>query len=239
MMQPPHEGGWLRASALPLKDGLLAVQTLFGPPMITLAARRTLSIFVIAFGISIVGSHFFERANAAPAPGGRISGDERPLSEDMSGEGMLIPVAGIKASQLVDTFDQGRSGHTHHAIDILAPRGTEVLATSDGTIRKLFHSGDGGITIYEGEPSGHRMFYYAHLDRYADGLAAGAAVRRGEVIGYVGTTGNAPKNTPHLHFAVFDLPPSGEWWKGDAVDPYPLLINAAHARVAASAIGNP
>ena len=202
--------------------------------MITLAARRTLSVFVIAFGISIVGAHLFERADAAPASSARrTSGDAQAYPSNTSGEGMLIPVAGVKASQLVDTFDQGRVGHTHHAIDILAPRGTDVVATADGRIRKLFSSGDGGITIYEGDPTGHRMYYYAHLDRYADGLAEGAMVRRGDVIGYVGTTGNAPKNTPHLHFAVIELPPSGEWWKGDPIDPYPLLINAARQRAMA------
>jgi murein DD-endopeptidase MepM/ murein hydrolase activator NlpD len=201
--------------------------------MITLAARRTLSAFVIAFGFAITGAHLFERTDAAPS---RLSAGEQSFPSDMSGDGMLIPVAGINVSQLVDTFDQGRSGHTHHAIDILAPRGTDVVATADGRIRKLFNSGDGGITIYEGDTTGHRMYYYAHLDRYADGLAEGAAVRRGEVIAYVGTTGNAPKSTPHLHFAVFELPPSGEWWKGDAIDPYPLLVNAARKRAMASLV---
>jgi murein DD-endopeptidase MepM/ murein hydrolase activator NlpD len=208
--------------------------------MITLAARRTLSAIVIAFGISIVGSHYFEHANAAPAHfAQRGAGEEQDFPSDPSGDGLLIPVVGIKASQLVDTFDEGRAGHTHHAIDILAPRGTSVVATADGRIRKLFSSGDGGITIYEGDRTGHRMYYYAHLDHYADGLLEGNVVRRGEVIAFVGTTGNAPKNTPHLHFAVFDLPPSGEWWKGDAIDPYPLLVNAAHAGAIASAVGNP
>jgi murein DD-endopeptidase MepM/ murein hydrolase activator NlpD len=203
--------------------------------MITLAARRTLSAFVIAFGIAITGAHLFERADAAPSPR-RTAGEEQRMPSVMSGDGMLIPVAGIQVSQLVDTFDQGRSGHSHHAIDILAPRGTDVVATADGRIRKLFNSGDGGITIYQGDTTGHWMYYYAHLDRYADGLAEGALVRRGEVIAYVGTTGNAPKNTPHLHFAVFELPPSGEWWKGEAIDPYPLLVNAARQRAIASVV---
>jgi murein DD-endopeptidase MepM/ murein hydrolase activator NlpD len=209
--------------------------------MITLAARRTLSAFVILFGISIVGGHLFERANAAPVRFGQSSaGDDHSSSSDSNGDGILIPVVGIKASQLVDTFEQGRVGHVHHAIDILAPRGTEVVAAADGRIRKLFNSGDGGITIYEADPSGHRMYYYAHLDRYADGVVEGTVVRRGDVIAYVGTTGNAPRNTPHLHFAVFDLPPTGEWWKGDAVDPYPLLVNAAaHQRAIASVVSAP
>ena len=137
---------------------------------------------------------------------------------------IVIPVVGIQASTLRDTFRAGRAGHVHHAIDILAPRGTPVVAAVDGTIRKLFTSAAGGITIYETDPAGEMIYYYAHLDRYADGIVEGQSVRQGDVIGYVGTTGNAPAHTPHLHFAITILPPSKEWWKGDAVNPYPILM---------------
>jgi murein DD-endopeptidase MepM/ murein hydrolase activator NlpD len=137
---------------------------------------------------------------------------------------VMIPVAGIVTTDLRDTFVEARTGHVHGAIDILAPRGTPVVAAIDGHIRKLFTSRAGGLTIYQSDPDETRMFYYAHLDRYADGLAEGARVTRGTVIGYVGTTGNAPINTPHLHFAIAVLPPTKEWWKGTAIDPYPILV---------------
>ncbi len=138
---------------------------------------------------------------------------------------MVIPVAGVRREALRDSFDGRRSGgRTHEAIDILAPRGTPVLAAVDGSVRKLFTSRAGGLTIYEFDVASRRVYYYAHLDRYRDGLAEGEPLKQGEVIGYVGTSGNAPANTPHLHFAIGMLPPGGQWWKGVAVDPWPELV---------------
>jgi murein DD-endopeptidase MepM/ murein hydrolase activator NlpD len=137
---------------------------------------------------------------------------------------IAIPVAGVRREELRDHFDDARWGHAHHAIDIMAPRGTPVLAAIDGTIRKLFLSRAGGITIYQTDDSKQWIYYYAHLESYAPLLAEGATVRRGDVIGFVGTTGNAPPDAPHLHFAVGKLPPGGEWWKSDAVNPYPILM---------------
>ena len=137
----------------------------------------------------------------------------------------LIPVEGIHASDLHDSFEQARSGgRAHHALDILAPRGTPVVAAVDGTIRKLFTSVAGGLTIYEFDNREERVYYYAHLDSYAN-VREGMRVRRGDVIGYVGTTGNAPANTPHLHFAIEVLPPTHEWWKGTPINPYPILTS--------------
>jgi len=136
---------------------------------------------------------------------------------------LIIPVQGVVATDLRDDFNQPRSdGRTHGALDILAPHGTPVIAAVDGTIRKLFFSGAGGITIYQFDRAEERVYYYAHLDRYADGLAEGLFVPQGTVIGYVGATGNA-HGTNHLHFAIELLPPTKEWWKGTPVDPYPLL----------------
>jgi murein DD-endopeptidase MepM/ murein hydrolase activator NlpD len=133
-------------------------------------------------------------------------------------------VQGVQASDLRDTYSEARSGgRTHNAIDILAPYGTPVVASVDGTIRKLFTSKAGGLTIYQFDRDESRVYYYAHLERYADGLAEGQVVARGTVIGYVGTSGNAPIGTPHLHFAIEDLPPTKEWWKGEPINPYPLL----------------
>ena len=113
--------------------------------------------------------------------------------------------------------------HQHEAVDILSPRNTPVHAVEDGTIAKLFFSKAGGNTIYEFDPTGRYAFYYAHLERYATGLREGETIAKGQIIGYVGTSGNAPPNTPHLHFAVFELGPERQWWKGKAIDPYPLL----------------
>jgi murein DD-endopeptidase MepM/ murein hydrolase activator NlpD len=142
-----------------------------------------------------------------------------------SSEQPIIPVAGITAGQLRDTFDEARGGgfRVHHAMDILAPRGTPVVAAVDGTIRKLFSGCAGGLTIYQFDMPQQRIYYYAHLDHYADGLGEGLFVKQGTVIGYVGTTGNAPPGTPHLHFAIENLPPTKEWWKGVPVNPYPVL----------------
>jgi murein DD-endopeptidase MepM/ murein hydrolase activator NlpD len=134
---------------------------------------------------------------------------------------LMIPVLGVEASQLRDTFNEGRVGHTHDALDIMAPRGTPVIAAVDGTVRKLFTSRLGGLTIYEFDDAQTRSYYYAHLDRYAN-VWEGQRIKRGDVIGYVGSTGNA--NTPHLHFAIAQLPPTHEWWKGEAVNPFPELV---------------
>ena len=138
---------------------------------------------------------------------------------------LLLPVQGVAASDLRDTFDEGRDGKKrgHDAIDIPAPRGTPVLAVDDGRIEKLFLSRLGGITIYQFDSSRQLAYYYAHLDRYADGIAEGQAVRRGAVIGYVGTTGNAGPDVPHLHFAIFRLGPEKQWWKGEPINPFGYL----------------
>src|SRR5438132_11592513 len=141
----------------------------------------------------------------------------------IASDAIVIPVAGVQGDALRDNFLDARSGHVHQALDIMAPRGTPVLAAVDGKVRKLFTSKADGLTIYETEPVENTIYYYAHLDRYTDGLAEGQLLRRGDVIGYVGTTGNAPANSPHLHFAISILPPTKEWWKGEPVNPYPIL----------------
>lgn len=141
---------------------------------------------------------------------------------------LLVPVQGIEASALQDTFADARSaGRQHDAIDIMAPAGTPVLAVADGTVEKLFDSRQGGLTLYQFEPSGRLAYYYAHLQGYADGIAEGQALRRGQVIGYVGSTGNASPDAPHLHFAIFVLGPERRWWEGTAVNPYPVLRGEA------------
>ena len=135
-----------------------------------------------------------------------------------------LPVAHMKLSDMLDTFNQSRGGERRHeATDIVAPRGTPVLAVEDGTIVKLFWSQAGGRTIYQFDPSECYCYYYAHLDGYEAHLAEGMRVRQGQVIGYVGTTGNAPANSPHLHFGITAIGADKKWWGGTPIDPYPLL----------------
>jgi len=137
---------------------------------------------------------------------------------------LMVPVEGIPLAKIGDTFDQPRGTERHHeALDIMAPKGAKVLAAADGKVVKLFTSKPGGLTIYQFDPTEKYAYYYAHLDRYADGLQEGAQVKRGDLIGYVGVTGNSDPNAPHLHFAVFELTPEKQWWKGTPVNPYPLL----------------
>lgn len=136
---------------------------------------------------------------------------------------MIVPVVGIARSAMRDMFNDVRGNRRHEAIDIMAPRGTPIIATDDGVVKKLFTSKPGGLTVYQFDPDQRFCYYYAHLDRYAPGLHEGQLLRRGEVLGYVGTTGNAPKDAPHLHFALIRLDLEKRWWKGTYVNPYPFL----------------
>jgi peptidoglycan LD-endopeptidase LytH len=147
-----------------------------------------------------------------------------PEARDLESRALLIPVQGIDADKLVRSYHDPRSGgREHEAMDILAPRNTPVVAVEDGVVAKLFTSKAGGLTLYQFDPGREYCYYYAHLERYADGLKEGAQVYRGQVLGYVGTSGNAPKNTPHLHFAIFRLSPEKQWWQGTPIDPYDIL----------------
>jgi murein DD-endopeptidase MepM/ murein hydrolase activator NlpD len=146
------------------------------------------------------------------------------IPADMTSEELAIPVTGITKTSLVDTWGQSRVGHLHSAIDIMAARGTPVVSAANGTVLKLFTSRAGGLTVYVADPAKTWVYYYAHLDSYAPGLTAGQTIAQGDVLGFVGTTGNASPDAPHLHFEIERLPPSGEWWRGEAVNPYPILM---------------
>ena len=134
-----------------------------------------------------------------------------------------FPLSGIDRAALRDNFDDRRGKRRHGALDIMAPRGTPVVAVDDGAVAKMYHHPLGGNTIYQMDPRQQRVYYYAHLDGYAKGLREGATVKRGDVVGFVGSTGNAPERAPHLHFAIFRLGADKRWWKGEPVNPYPLL----------------
>lgn len=137
---------------------------------------------------------------------------------------LLIPVAGVRPEQLLDNYDDERSdGRVHHAIDIMAPQGTPVLAAADGQIVKLHQSEQGGITIYQRSADSTTIYYYAHLDRYVDGIAVGSVARQGETIGYVGDSGNAVPGNYHLHFAIWIITDPARYWEGTNINPYPLL----------------
>ncbi|HTG35829.1 MAG TPA: M23 family metallopeptidase [Thermoanaerobaculia bacterium] len=143
---------------------------------------------------------------------------------DLVERDLLVPVQGIPRTGLLDTYDDARGqGRVHNAIDIMATRGTPVLATEAGRIAKLFTSNLGGLTIYQYDPTETYCYYYAHLDRYAPGLKEGDPVSRGQVIGYVGSTGDASPEGPHLHFEITRLHADKKWWQGDAINPYPIL----------------
>jgi murein DD-endopeptidase MepM/ murein hydrolase activator NlpD len=147
------------------------------------------------------------------------------MAATLSAMRLLLPVQGVRPDELRDTFTDARSeGRVHDAIDIMAPRNTPVLAAADGRVVKLFRSEKGGITLYQlASADEHIVFYYAHLERYADGLAEGHVARRGETVGYVGDTGNAAPGNTHLHFQIYRVADPKHFWTGDNINPYPVL----------------
>jgi murein DD-endopeptidase MepM/ murein hydrolase activator NlpD len=149
-----------------------------------------------------------------------------PAKAAAPAKGLLFPLPGLEHA-LRDNFHEKRGVRTHNALDIMAPRGTPVRAVDDGRIAKLYRGPMAGISVYQFDPATTRVYFYAHLDRYAGGLKEGQAIARGDVIGYVGSTGNAPESAPHLHFAIHELGSAKQWWRGKAVNPYGLLLSAA------------
>ena len=181
----------------------------------------------------------FSRTHVAPLVSGKgaiatasaagITADNIANADEMqllASRRLLIPVEGVDRSRLRDNFDEGRGSRRHDALDIMAARGTPVRAVDSGRVAKLFDSKAGGLTVYQFDRDEKYAYYYAHLDRYAQGLKEGALLARGDMVGYVGTTGNATPTAPHLHFTIFRLGPDRKWWKGTAVNPYPFLVEA-------------
>ena len=164
-------------------------------------------------------------AEALNDPASAPADDLESKTSGLAPAALAMPVLGVDPETLVDTFDQARSaGRLHDAIDIMAPRGTPVVAAADGRVVRLFESERGGLTIYQIAPDDRTVYYYAHLDGYAEGLEAGHEVRGGEVIGYVGDTGNAVPGNTHLHFAVWETDDPNNFWDGEPINPYPLLV---------------
>jgi murein DD-endopeptidase MepM/ murein hydrolase activator NlpD len=144
----------------------------------------------------------------------------------LASKSLIIPVEGVDPSRVRDSYTAARGGRTHDAVDIMAPRGTPVIAADGGTIVRLRNNEAGGITIYQLDPEERFIYYYAHLDRYQDGLAEGMKIRQGDVLGFVGTTGNAPKDTPHLHFQVMLYRGRGQYWGGEPINPHPFFTRS-------------
>ncbi|MEP0547948.1 MAG: M23 family metallopeptidase [Rhodothermales bacterium] len=161
-------------------------------------------------------------------PSVEIEGAPPARTEVEPAAGLAVPVTGIRPGDLVDTFTAARGqGRVHNAVDILAPRGRAVVAAAPGTVLRLFESERGGLTIYQLGLDGETVYYYAHLDAYAPGLAAGDAVQRGDTIATVGDSGNAAPGNTHLHFAMWTVTDPARFWDGEPINPYPLLRDAA------------
>ena len=145
-----------------------------------------------------------------------------PADVDLRGLGLQFPVPAVSPTAMADSFADRRGSRAHHAVDIFAPRHSFVVAVDDGTVAQLSRSPAGGISVYQFDASERYCYFYAHLEGYAPGLAEGQPLKRGQVLGFVGTTGNAPRNTPHLHFAISLVPAPKQWWGGSPIDPFPI-----------------
>lgn len=193
-------------------------RTIFGPLAVIIA-------LMLGFALGRIEQAPQPQAHAELTKGSATSPPEprRRRASVSAPTGLIIPVRGIVRSALADTWGQARSeGRRHEGIDILAPQGTPVLAAADGRIVKFFDSVRGGVTIYEFDASERFVYYYAHLSARAANLSEGDEVRQGDVIAYVGMTGNAP--VPHLHFEIQRLTPERHWWEATSLNPYPYLV---------------
>jgi len=170
------------------------------------------------------GSSGSSNAAVPLATAGVLGGSADADVEYVRSHRLQLPVAGIHPEQLADSFDEPRDGtRRHHAIDILAPRGTPVLAADDGRVLRVSWNSAGGNTVYATDVEGRIVYYYAHLDHYRESLAAGMPLAKGDTIGFVGTTGNAPKDIPHLHFQIMRMPHDGKYWNGEPINPFGIL----------------
>jgi peptidoglycan LD-endopeptidase LytH len=173
-----------------------------------------------------------ERPTAAPVPvaarpaavGALEAGVSEADLDALWARQLMVPVAGIAPTAVRNDYDARRGARAHRALDLLAPKGTPVLAADDGRIGRLGTTPVGGNIVYATDPEERFVYYYAHLDRHARGLSVGDRVRKGDVIGYVGTTGNAPATVPHLHFQVMKRGSGRAWWDGPAINPWPFFV---------------
>jgi len=197
---------------------LLRVTMRSGAMVVLLAILAAVCLMTLGMRMAPKVAQVAPSPVAASSSPSAASGDEVLASRDL-----IIPVEGVSRATLRNNFVESRGNRKHEALDIMAARGTPVFAVDSGRVAKLFNSAAGGLTVYQFDRDEKYAYYYAHLDGYALGLAEGNALKRGDLVGYVGSTGNAPGHAPHLHFTIFRLGPDKKWWKGTAVNPYPFL----------------
>lgn len=204
------------AIQLPISSAAQDAQSIKPPAALPTSIPKPLPVVVPKFAVAVESEE-----SPLSSLHHALSARDEPDMTSLRSRTLVIPVQGVAAQKLSDTFTQARAGGVpHDALDIMASRGTPVLAVEDGRVAKLFQSKAGGITLYQFDPDSRYAYYYAHLDRYAEGLTEGASVRKGQVIGYVGSTGNASIDAPHLHFAIFRLESEHQWWRGTPLNPY-------------------
>ncbi len=159
-----------------------------------------------------------------PSNESQLTVEQRQVAiKELRSKKLGLPIAGFNVASIKGSFYETHGGVQHGAADMLSPRNTPVLAVEDGTIAKLFTSKRGGLTIYEADPTGKYVYYYAHLEKYSESIHDGDAVKKGQIIGFVGTSGNAPANTPHLHFSIGLGNALKKWWVTSSVDPYEVF----------------
>lgn len=187
---------------------------------------------LVGLGLALLfGSSAFLSSRAADGPNARQARERPRLRSEadfasLRARALVLPIAGGTVDDLRDSFADPRSGHTHQALDILAPRGTRVVAVDDGKVRKLHSSARGGLTVYQIDRSESYCYVYAHLDRYAPGLREGDVLRKGSLVGYVGTTGNAPPDVPHLHLEIVEQTPARVWCRGRPANPFQVWVGS-------------
>ncbi|HUP29990.1 MAG TPA: M23 family metallopeptidase [Usitatibacter sp.] len=195
---------------------LVLLSTLTVLSFATLIERMTAPSIAEIEPAPVVAAEVSEREPVAPP---------EPAPDALAGGKLLVPVRGIERTALRDNYSARRGPRTHNALDIMAPRGTPVLAAADGRVAKIYRHPLGGLSVYQYDSAESFAYYYAHMDAFAAGLLEGAVLKRGDVIGYVGTTGNASPSSPHLHFAMYRLGADRKWWRGTAVNPYTYLAS--------------
>lgn len=205
------------------------MRTARGLAVVGVGAGLVLAAIIVSWSLAMGPQPLDDSAGQWLGPGPRRTAGE-PEAPALAGGSLEFPVLALSRVRLQDSFRDPRANgeRTHHAIDIMAPRHTPVRAVADGVIARATSGGAGGLALYEVDSTGGYCFYYAHLGAYAPGVEAGRQVRRGEVIGYVGSSGNAPESAPHLHFAIFRLRDRHRPWDGWAINPYPLLKLSAN-----------
>ena len=188
-------------------------------------ARSALLVLLLS-GLAVVGCTTFIERRVAPAGEEAVSVPlpaRPPAIEAPDTAAIRMPVQGIAPAGLRDSFEDRRGGRFHHAIDIMAARGTPVVAAVGGEVAKVYVHPLGGLSVYQYDEERRFAYYYAHLGSFASGLKAGVHLAAGDPIGFVGTSGNATPGSPHLHFAVYQLGREKQWWRGTPVNPYLLL----------------